>query len=267
MDVLYNAPAIHHPMPMTSQIHFTGLSHIGQVRSTNQDAFGIYPDLNLFLVADGMGGHAGGGVASRMAVESVRDDLRQKEPDGNSRPYPERLRQAMEQANRKIYNAGMHDPDLTGMGTTLVSAFVEGAMIHIGNVGDSRAYRIRGNEIRQITTDHSWINDQLARGQTPSPDETERYKHMLTRALGPESEIQADILSQPLDPGDILLLCSDGLTNTLSDQDMEQCVNGFPDKLQRACERLIQLANDQGGPDNITVVLIQYTDHGGGPAG
>jgi PPM family protein phosphatase len=237
---------------------YAGLSDLGKVRTSNEDCIGLFPDLDLYLVADGMGGHAAGEVASSLAIETVKDTLSMEEASGNPPIAPMRLEMAIKQANKKIYESGKQNPALSGMGTTIVSAFVEQGMAYIGHVGDSRGYLIRQEEITQVTSDHSLVNEYQKRGLM-GPDEAERHplKHVLSRALGTAPEVEVDVLTLPLKPGDILLLCSDGLTNTVSPQIMLHTLLRSKDNLQEACQQLIQQANSHGGIDNISVVLLQ----------
>lgn len=241
---------------------YAGLSDLGMVRTSNEDCMGVFPDLNLYLVADGMGGHAAGEVASSMAVETVKDSFSKDEGSGKLLPATQRLETAVKEANHKIYEAGKQTPTHAGMGTTLVSVFLDQETAYIGHVGDSRTYLIRQNEITQLTTDHSLVNEYLKRGMM-IPEEAERHplKHVLSRALGTAPGVEVDILSLPLKSEDILLLCSDGLTNTVSPQIILHALIRSRGNLQEACKLLIQQANSHGGIDNITVVILQCTSN------
>ncbi len=239
---------------------YAGLSNVGRVRTSNEDCMGLFPDLNLYLVADGMGGHAAGEVASSMAVETVRDSMAKNEETGKPLLAAQRLEAAIKASNQKIYQAGKQTPALTGMGTTLVSILLDQDTAYIGYVGDSRAYLTRDNEIAQLTTDHSLVNEYLKKGMMSS-EEAERHplKHVLSRALGTAQEVEVDILSLPLKSEDMLLLCSDGLSNTVTQQIMLQILKRSRGNLHEACNQLIDQANNRGGVDNITVVVLQCT--------
>ena len=223
---------------------------------------GLFPDLNLFVVADGMGGHAAGEVASSMAVESLREALSKNEESDTLFPAPHRLERAIKTSNQKIYEAGKQSPALAGMGTTLVSVLLDQDTAYIGYVGDSRVYLLRQNEIVQLTTDHSLVNEYLKKGMM-TPQEAERHplKHVLSRALGTALAVEVDVLSVPLKSEDILLLCSDGLSNTVTQQIMLQTLKQTTGNLQEACQQLIVQANNRGGVDNITAIILQCISH------
>ena len=244
-----------------ARIRFAARSDQGKVRTSNEDSVGLFPDINLFLVADGMGGHAGGEVASQMAVDLVRDYFQKDLADGNTSPIPERLQKAIKLANLKIYETGRQTPSLSGMGTTIVCAVVEEKKAHIAYVGDSRAYLAKTEVIEQITYDHSLVYEYLKLGMM-RPEEAEHHplKHVLSRALGTSSNVEVDTLSLELNPGETLLLCSDGLSNTVSDQDMLQNLKSKGQDIEGACQALIEAANNNGGIDNITVALLQCAE-------
>jgi protein phosphatase len=239
---------------------YAGLSNVGRVRTSNEDSMGLFPDLNLFLVADGMGGHAAGEVASSMAVETVRDSIAKNEGTRDHPLAAGRLETAIKVSNQKIYQAGRQTPALAGMGTTIISVLLDQDTAYIGYVGDSRAYLARDNEIAQLTTDHSLVNEYLKKGMM-SPEEAERHplKHVLSRALGTAPEVEVDLISLPLKTEDMLLLCSDGLSNTVTQQIMLQILKRSRGNLQEACNQLIDQANNRGGVDNITVIVLQCT--------
>lgn len=245
----------------------SGQTNPGRVRSANEDAWGVFPDLQFFIVADGMGGHAGGEVASRLAVEGMEEFLQtSRDPseitwpadlDPNL-PWPvKRLIIAGQTANHKIFDVGRSDEKLKGMGTTMVSVLVEGDTAYVAHVGDSRAYLIRDAKIKQLTEDHSLVNDYVSQGLL-KPEEASQHPlhHVITRALGSNEHVEVDVQTLPLRPGDELLLCSDGLSNLLTEEEMRSEITGSPNDLQAACERLVNLANKKGGDDNITVALI-----------
>lgn len=241
---------------------YAGLSNVGRVRTSNEDCMGLFPDLDLYMVADGMGGHAAGEVASSMAVETARDSIAKNEGTGKPLLTAQRLEMAIKTSNQKIYQAGKQTPALSGMGTTLVSVLVDQGTAYIGYVGDSRVYLVRDNEITQLTTDHSLVNEYLKKGMMTS-EEAERHplKHVLSRALGTTPDVEVDMLSLPLKSEDMLLLCSDGLSNTVTQQIILQVLKRSRGNLQEACNQLIEQANNRGGVDNITVIILQCIDN------
>jgi len=242
---------------MLKTLH-AGLTNVGKVRTSNEDSMGLFPDQNLYSVADGMGGHAAGEVASKLAVETLTEAFSKSEGSENSHDPAQRLEMAIKEANHKIYGAGKQTPDLAGMGTTIVSTYMDQETAYIGHVGDSRAYLVRLNQISQLTKDHSLVNEYLNRGMM-SPEEAEHHplKHVLSRALGTSAQVEVDILVLPVKPGDILLLCSDGLSNTVPSETFLKILQNLNGKLQEACSELVEQANSHGGIDNITVVLLQ----------
>lgn len=222
---------------------------VGKVRSNNEDAYCVTP--RLLAVADGMGGIQGGEVASRIAIDLVRD-------------YPflekdlsEGLGNAIRLANKQIFQAALQKK-MEGMGTTLTTALIEGERAYVGHVGDSRLYLIRDGQIRQITADHSLVGEMVRNGSL-SPDQAQQHphRHLLTRALGTGDEVEVDLLSLDLTLDDVLLLCTDGLTSVATDHEILDTVLKSEDP-QRAAESLVNLANQKGGPDNITVVTAYF---------
>ncbi len=252
------------------QIKAYGQSDVGRVRSSNEDAWGVFPDLQFFVVADGMGGHAAGEIASRMAVDTMRDFIQSSTQSSEvtwpadvdrNLPVPvKRLVSAGKLANEKIYQASRSNPKLGGMGTTMVSVLMDQDTAYVAHVGDSRAYLIRNGKIQRLTEDHSLINDYISQGLLKIEEAGQHpLKHVITRALGSSGKVEVDVKTVPLSHGDAFLLCSDGLSNLLTDEEMR--VNGL-DSLQdtqAVCQRLIDLANKKGGEDNVTVVLITST--------
>ena len=236
-----------------------GKTDVGRVRQDNQDDYraGELPgDAAWALVCDGMGGARAGNVASAMAVESFLDTLEQSWPEGeDDRGLLER---SATQANTLVFQRSIHDMDCTGMGTTLVAALAGEEQTSLLNEGDSRAYHITQHGITQLTRDHSLVQDLVQRGEL-TQDEARNHprKNLITRALGAEPELNADYFLHPVKPGEFVLLCSDGLSNVVTDQEMlyEVIHGGSPDT---CCQRLLDIALHRGAPDNVTVVLIQY---------
>jgi PPM family protein phosphatase len=244
-----------------------GLTDVGRKRTHNEDSFLVDDELHLYVVADGMGGHAGGGTASRIAVETIDKELRRVR-DSRDNPFvstanlqdsalPEALRAAVEQSCRAIFTAAQEDPRLSGMGTTVISLVVHDEFAFFAHVGDSRAYLIRGDLIQQISEDHSLVNEQIKAGMiTPEEAKHSRYKNIITRSVGFEEEVQVDVMGVVVEPGDVYLLCSDGLANMLEDREIHELVNSTQN-FQDVPKRLVDMANERGGDDNITVIVVQ----------
>ena len=228
---------------------------VGMRRSANEDAFALAPGLGLFLVADGMGGHVAGQVASRLAARSLLQAVASEREAGLQ--LAERLQRAVARANQEIFSAASSKPELEGMGTTLVAALVRGARLGLVHVGDSRAYLSRAGALRQLTRDHTLVNELERRGELgPGEARDHPQRHVLTRALGVRRRVSADVCELTLQGGDALLLCSDGLTQHVSDPELAQRLgSGGPPEAD--CEALIELANSRGGEDNVTVALLR----------
>lgn len=228
-------------------IELASASDVGRVRSDNQDRDLLAPP--LIAVADGMGGHLGGGTAAGMAVDALRGV--------GSTTDPTALLAALKEANRAIARAATDDPDLTGMGTTATAALLEDGILYLVHVGDSRAYLIRDGRIIQVTQDHSVVAEMVRRGAL-SADAAESHpaRHVITRALGVDADIDIDALRVDLEPGDVVLLCTDGLSGPVPDDEMLEVVQASL-TLEDAAEQLVQRANTAGGPDNVTVVLAR----------
>lgn len=236
-------------------------SHPGRVRSQNEDAYAIHSGRGLLIVADGMGGHAAGEVASWMAVTSVSDAIAEARMTPCS---PTALLAAeIQKANGHIFAAAQQDPATSGMGTTIVAALAVGGRVAIAHVGDSRAYLLRGRHIEQLTEDHTVANQCRLQGiDLAGLPALEARAHSLTRAMGTKEHVDVDVrMFEPL-ASDVLLLCSDGLTCTLDDRTIASIVVGNR-SLDAAAEQLVTCANDCGGPDNITVVLARWEEASG----
>ncbi len=228
---------------------------VGLRRRVNEDRFTMVPDLGLYLVADGMGGHRAGQIASQLAAEASVHAVRMLE--GAAVSLSEKLRQVLVFANREIHATAQKQPDLAGMGTTLVALLASQGRIALAHVGDSRAYLIRGGQIRCVTSDHSLVGELLRRREISEEDaRAHPHRHVLTRALGIRSSVEGDLLEMTPNDGDIFVLCSDGLTNHVGDDEIEAAVASGND-LQETCDALVDWANDRGGDDNTTVVIVQ----------
>lgn len=243
-----------------------GMTDPGQIREINEDSFLLLPEKNLYIVADGMGGHNAGEVASSYAVMGVNDHF---SPAllAQIRGQDDRIRQVLGDClcavNRQIRDRAQSQPQYAGMGCTLVVALVDGDRLHVGYVGDSRAYRCGAADIAALTTDHSVVMDLVRAGSlTPEEARTSPLKNELTQAIGVKTSIAPSYAAYTLQPDDRILLCSDGLWDMLADAEIQAIVR--QDKpLAECCRELIDRANAAGGQDNITVVLIAF---GGAPA-
>jgi protein phosphatase len=230
-------------------------SDVGLRRKENEDRYALSPQLGLYLVADGMGGHTAGQVASELAAETALQAIETLE--GAAASLAERLRYAVAAANRAIYSKAQQHPEYAGMGTTLVAFLADQERAALAHVGDSRAYLIRGRRIRQLTDDHSIVGELLRRREISEDAAREHpHRHVLTRALGVRRTVEPDLVELTLEPGDVFVLCSDGLTNHLEDHEIAKWVCENTD-LQETCEQLIDLANGRGGEDNTTVLLAR----------
>ena len=209
----------------------------------------------IFVVADGMGGHAAGEVASEIAVETIREEYYESE----SEDVPEALLRAIKHANQVIYERATEQAGRAGMGTTCVAVVARGGVAYIANVGDSRVYLIRDGQIRQVTHDHSWVAEQVRAGMlTEEQARTHAHRNVITRALGTQPEVEADLFIEPIQDSDLFLLCSDGLSGPVPEPDLNRIgLTGSPDE---AVRDLIAQANEQGGPDNITAVLVHVLE-------
>jgi PPM family protein phosphatase len=233
----------------------TARTDVGLRRRENEDRYALAPHLGLYLVADGMGGHSAGQVASQLAAEASLQAIETLEGSGAS--LVEKLREAVASANQAIFASATDHPEYAGMGTTLVALLVDGERGALAHVGDSRAYRMRGGRLRLLTDDHSVVGELLRRREISEDDaRAHPQRHVLTRALGVRSQVEPDLAELTPEPGDVFVLCSDGLTAHVEDGEIGEIVAEGAD-LQEACEHLVDLANDRGGEDNITVVLAR----------
>lgn len=246
-----------------------GLTDVGMKRRLNEDVFLIDADAGVYLVADGMGGHAAGEVASRMAADEIDRVVASRQHDAGE-TWPEHwdpglsmpanlLVDAIREAHRHVTDAVTQNPDLKGMGTTVVAAGHEGNsnLLVICHVGDSRAYLLRDGHLDVLTNDHSWVHEQISAGLlTEESARSHPLKNVVTQALGGSTEPQADIFEMPMQERDLVLLCSDGLNSMLSDSQIESILNRGGE-LEDLAKNLVVTANEMGGNDNITVVLLK----------
>lgn len=233
------------------------ITDVGMVRQVNQDYVFCYENpigqvSNLFLVADGMGGHKAGDYASRYCVEKVVESIK----NGTIRSPISILERAIQEANAAVYAKAESEEELNGMGTTIVAATILGRELYIANVGDSRAYLIR-EDIHQITEDHSLVEAMVQSGDIDRKDaRLHPNKNVITRAIGTTATVQADFFEISVEEGDILLLCTDGLTNMIEDDEICQIAKSDTD-MRKVGAELVRVANANGGRDNIGVVLVQ----------
>lgn len=236
-----------------------GITHRGVVREENQDAFAVrtLSDQQLLaVVCDGMGGARAGNVASTLAVETFLELFEQLWSRGDL-PVDKLLESAAAYANESVHRRSTMDDACFGMGTTMVAVLLDKEKATILNEGDSRAYHVTQESIARITRDHSLVEDLVRRGElTPDQARSHPHKNLITRALGAEADLNADLFVQDVKQGDVLLLCSDGLSNIVSDQEiLYEVLHGGP--VEDCCQRLLDIAIKRGAPDNVTVALIQ----------
>ena len=251
-----------------------GITDVGLQRDHNEDTFAVLAEHELFIVADGMGGHRAGDVASRLASESISDFFQRTAGEEVTWPFhfdsglsesENRLLTAIRLANRQIYEHSLKSHDLRGMGTTVVGALFnpDTRKMYVGHVGDSRAYMIRDGQISQLTRDHSLVNDYLkVMPDMPEDQRSELPKNVITRALGMQDSVEVDLLAHDAKLGDTFVLCSDGLSGMISDAEILQVAVQNRD-LSAACKRLAALANEHGGEDNITAVVVRIVQSDG----
>jgi protein phosphatase len=239
----------------TALVHYSAaaVSDRGRKRPTNEDAFGYSIEHGVFLVCDGMGGAAAGEVASSLAVDEVMRLLTDRASDA---PLSSLIEQAISEANHVIYSRSQSNAKLNGMGTTLVALVAEDRRVQVLNVGDSRCYRLRAGNLEQITQDHSLVDEQVRLGRMSAAEALRSpLRNVITRALGTQSRVTPDVFDLDSEPGDLFLLCSDGLTRELSDNGIGSILSSGQ-ALDALCDNLVSAANQAGGGDNITCVLV-----------
>lgn len=253
-----------------------GMTDVGQVRAHNEDAILLEPVLHLYAVADGMGGHQGGQFASKICLDTMRDYLQMAakghaslvgEADVAHSAEANLLGSAVRFANRAVFEAAFAKPEWRGMGTTIVAVVVHGNRVAIAHVGDSRAYLLRNGSFKQLTEDHSWIEEQVRAGlMTRDEALVAQGRNVLTRAIGQEESVQVDLNELELQSGDQLLLCSDGLFGMVADEEIAALISVAASP-EVACNELIACANGRGGRDNISVLLLTVSEEKGLLAG
>jgi serine/threonine protein phosphatase PrpC len=240
----------------TAVVHYTAaaVSDRGRKRTSNEDAFGFSVEHGVFLVCDGMGGAAAGEIASALAVDEM---LRLLTSRAEAVPLVQAALEAVLVANEAILSQSQHNQNLRGMGTTAVGLLVEERHVMALNIGDSRCYLMRNGKLLQLTEDHSFVDEQVRLGHmTREQAQRSNFRSMITRALGTQSQVQPDLFELEAEPGDLFLLCSDGLTRELSDSVIESLL-GVDLSLEDLCASLVSAANKAGGHDNITCVLVR----------
>ncbi len=239
----------------------------GMVRSNNEDSIASVVEKGLVVLADGMGGYNAGEVASGMATTVITTELRQwldqhepqeLDPQSGQKAAQRILQEQVTKANTSIYQASQSQPQYAGMGTTLVIALFYDNKMMVAHIGDSRLYRMRGDEFSQVTKDHSLLQEQIDAGMlTKEQAKHSANKNLVTRALGIDPAVEAEIHEYDTLPGDIYLLCSDGLSDMVSDEDIGMALQALGANLNLAVQQLVQMANDNGGRDNVSVILIK----------
>ena len=246
-----------------------GMTDVGVKRTNNEDNYLINDELNLFVVCDGMGGHAGGEFASAIAVNTVEEvltsmdfrpeELQLDEDDGPVEVTREKLRYAIRLAGKRIYEKAVEEPEYKGMGTTCLGLLIDGGNAFVAHVGDSRGYIVRDGRIEQLTEDHSLVNEKIKAGLlTPEEAKNHKLKNIITRSLGYMEDVEIDIQVRAVRRGDRFVMCSDGLSNLVEAAEMGEAALDYSP--QEAARKLIELACSRGGDDNITVVVTRIDE-------
>ena len=236
---------------MKARVH--GLTDVGRRRENNQDQLLVDEQRDVYAIADGMGGHAAGEVASSIAIQALAETIK----DASEEEANQFLVDAFQEGNRRICESVLARGEWRGMGTTIVALVRRDDRVIIGHVGDSRSYVLRDGALVQLTDDHSWVAEQVRMGLLTNE---EAHKHpmrnIVTRAMGNRLELEVDVSEQPIHPGDVFLLCSDGLNSMLGDEQISEILSRHQDDPVEACRALIDAANEHGGDDNITVIVL-----------
>lgn len=254
-------------MDLSRVLEIASATHTGMVRSHNEDALDSEAAIGLTVLADGMGGYNAGEVASGIAVALITSEVREavartglhalgtEEGDTVAARV---LRTVVSKANTSIYESANSQPQYSGMGTTLVAALFRNNRVTVAHVGDSRLYRLRGDKLDQVTRDHSLLQEQIDAGMlTKEAARRSQNRNLVTRAVGIEPSVETEVHTHEVAPGDIYLLCSDGLNDMVEDEDIELTLNAMGANLPLAANQLVQMANDNGGRDNISVILVK----------
>ena len=254
-------------MNLSGILEIARLTDVGQRRDHNEDAIASDPEIGLVVLADGMGGYKAGEVASEMAILTIIAELKehivncppgQRDADTGMQREARLLIDAVAKANESIYHVSQSQPQCAGMGTTLVVGLFTNDRILVGHIGDSRMYRLRAGELQQITEDHSLLQEQIRSGLiTPEQARESHNKNLVTRALGVDPQVELELHEHEVLPGDLYLLCSDGLTDLVEDEDIHLTMTALGANLELAAHQLVEMANDNGGKDNISVILAR----------
>ena len=257
---------------MSLRARASGLSDVGVIRSHNEDCFDIDPENQVFVVADGMGGHSHGEIASRLAIDAIKDFVERTADQDATLPFEmdpklgrhgNRIRAAIRVAHDRVLKAIRQDSSLHGMGTTVVGLLLDGVSAAVAHVGDSRAYRFRDGRLELLTQDHTWVNEQVVAGfLSEEQARSHPLKNVVTRALGGDTDVDIDVREWPVEEGDLFLLCSDGLTTMLTDDEILSRVRS-EERPEEICGRLVRDANARGGYDNVSVVLVRMEPNEG----
>ncbi len=257
-------------MTLRGKIRSASLTDVGRVREHNEDTIGVDADIGLMVLADGMGGYNAGEVASGLAVKTIMSLVKEAVDKQNlngvdagsglSRPSIV-LRDAIVRANKIIYQTAKTQPQCEGMGTTIVACIFADNKVSVAHVGDSRAYRLRANHFEQLTMDHSLLQELVDRGFYSQAEAARATnKNYVTRALGVEPTVEVEIHEHPVAKGDFYILCSDGLSDMVEDEDIHLTISTFSANLETVAKQLIQLSNDNGGRDNVSLILTQVLE-------
>lgn len=254
-------------MDVTNALEIVRLTDVGQRREHNEDAVASDAEIGLVVLADGMGGYKAGEVASEIAVLTIVAELKEAmanaipgeiDPATGMQIESKLVTEAVAKANASIYSVSQDQPQCAGMGTTLVTGLFTNNKLLVGHIGDSRLYRLRGEEFVQITEDHSLLQEQIKSGLiTPEQAKFSHNKNLVTRALGIDPEVELELHEYDVEVGDIYLLCSDGLSDLVEDEEMAETLGMLSANLELAATQLVQMANDNGGKDNISVILVK----------
>ena len=243
-------------------MRFYGLTDVGIKRENNEDSISIPTEndgIKLFILADGMGGAKAGETASQLAIKTIRDYIRLNfiKIERTKEEIEELIRKSLVEANKKIYESAIDNEEYAGMGTTVVVVLIYRGRLYIGHVGDSRVYRLRQSVFRQLTKDHSYVQELLRQGSiTIEEAKNHPQKNALLKALGCDRDIVPDVITKGFVKGDIILMCSDGLTNMVQDKEIYEIIMKNTLDLGVACKKLIDTANDNGGVDNVSAIII-----------
>jgi protein phosphatase len=254
-------------------VEIAGVTDVGRLRRRNEDAIAWDARLGVAMVADGMGGSQGGDIASTTALRSIRDDLRRALADVERHGARARSRdvraslvvELVRRANQGVRKSAAGDERLVGMGTTLVMALLGSDFLTVAHVGDSRLYRLRGSRLERLTEDHSMVQEMVDRGHMNARQAaTSRHRNVITRALGIAQDVAVDVAHHPIAPGDVFMLCTDGLTNMVPEAEIGAALTAHAHDLEVAARNAVNIANARGGRDNVSVVLMRILGAGDG---